>query len=859
VRAQARDAVAKPGVPPGAADPSPARHAVAHAAAAERAPVLDGRDDDAAWRAAAPVTDFRVYDPTEDGAPRLRTEARVAYDARTLYVFVRAFDPRPDSVVALLSRRDVKTPSDQIKVMLDSYHDRRSGYEFAVNPAGVKRDYYTYNDAREDVTWDAVWDVAARVDSLGWTAEFRIPLSQLRFGRGAGAGGASAGGAGGGGGRTFGLMITREVARTNEKVSWPVLRRSRPGIASQFGTLTGLRELAPARRLELVPYAVTKNVSAPHASAGRFTGYGRAQRQSFGGDLKVGVTGGLTLDATVNPDFGQVEADPALLNLTAFEPFFEERRPFFVEGGGVFQFDPNAPQLFYSRRVGRAPQLAGLVTDPGAAVPGNSTILGATKLTGRVGRGSSLGALAALTGREAVAGTVVEPRTAYGVARLAQDFRGGESGAGVMATLVRRDLAGPAADRLRRSALAAGVDGRHRWDGGAYQVTASAVASAVEGSAAAMARTQRSTVHLYQRPDAGLPYDTTRTRLTGLALTASADKLGGVWRGGTSYQRLTPGFEANDVGFLPQADQQTARAYVTAVSLRPRAFWRRAEATLSLTGEYNAAGMPTTRVPELFLFAERRNASRMSVDAWVDNAGAVYCDRCARGGPALRLSPAANLLMNWSGDPRRPVQPSLAAIYTVGDGGRSALWRVRPYVVVRPATNVSWELGTRYQRNRDNTQWYGNVGAAPGSAGADTTHYVFARLDQHLLSFTARLNVTATPTLSLQLYAEPFVTTGGYSAVRELAAPRASDYDARFRPYALAGGAEGFNTKQFRSNAVVRWEYRPGSALFLVWQQGRNQDDRDAGVFAPGRDYQNLFGARPDNTLLLKASYWLGR
>ena len=403
------------------------------------------------------------------------------------------------------------------------------------------------------------------------------------------------------------------------------------------------------------------------------------------------------------------------------------------------------------------------------------------------------------------------------------------------------------------------MDGRHRWGRGAYQVTGSVVASAVDGSAAAIARAQRSAVHLYQRPDAGLPYDTARTRLAGLALTAAADKLNGVWRGGASYQRLTPGFEANDVGFLPQADQQTVRAYATAVSLRPRAFWRTAEATLSVTGQYNTAGLPTARLPELFLFGEFRSAARLSADVWVANAGAVYCDRCARGGPALRLSPAYNLLANYAADPRRRVQPSLAAIYTLGDGGRSALWRVRPYVVVRPATNVSWELGTRYQRNRDNTQWYGNAGAAPGAAGSDTTHYVFARLDQHLLSFTARLNVTATPALSLQLYAEPFVSTGRYTAVRELAAPRAAAYDARFRPYALDGGAEGFNAKQFRSNAGVRWEYRPGSALFGVWAQGRDQDDRDLGVFAPGHDYRSLFAARPDNTLLVKAPYWFGR
>jgi hypothetical protein len=250
---------------------------------------------------------------------------------------------------------------------------------------------------------------------------------------------------------------------------------------------------------------------------------------------------------------------------------------------------------------------------------------------------------------------------------------------------------------------------------------------------------------------------------------------------------------------------------------------------------------------------------RTSISVWSDNVGAVYCDRCARGGPALRMSPDANVLVNVSRDARKRVVPSLAAIYTVADGGLSTLWRVRPYVTVRARSGLSAELGTRYQRNRDNTQWYGNRGTSAGPAAPDTAHYLFAHLDQHLLSFTGRLNYTATPTLSLQLYAEPFVTTGRYSRLREIAAPRAARYADRFRAVAVPGALDDFNEKQFRSNAVLRWEYRPGSALFLVWAQGRDQDDRDPGSFEAGRDYRNLFGARPDNTLLVKASYWFGR
>jgi hypothetical protein len=818
-----------------AARPAPATPAAApaRAARAERAPVIDGDDRDAVWAAATPLGPFRVFDPTEDGEPALRTEARVAFDARHVYVFVRAFDPHPDSVVARLSRRDVRTPSDQIKVMIDSYHDRRTAYEFAVNPAGVKRDYYAYDDAVEDVTWDAVWDVATRVDASGWTAEFRIPLSQLRFPPGS---------------HTFGVMVTRDVARTNERYSWPLLRRSRPGIASQFADVTGFDGLGASGRLEVMPHVVATNASTVGPD-----GFARTQRQDVGADLKVGLGSNLTLDATVNPDFGQVEADPATVNLTAFETFFDERRPFFQEGTGIFSFGADATRLFYSRRIGRDPQLAGLAPD-GAGLPTATTILGAGKLTGRTAGGVSLGALGAATAREGAGGVTVEPATTYGVLRATRDLRGGESGVGAIVTGVRRTLDARTAPYLRRDALAGGVDARHRFQGpfgGRYRLAASLAASAVDGSAAAIARTQRSSVHYYQRPDAGLAYDSTRTSLGGTALDLSAAEVAGTWRWEASYSRLSPGFETNDLGFLSRADDQRAYALVRAVSSRPRAFWRNANASFVVADEYTARGLRTGRTVELTGYAQFASGAYLSADLWTDNAGAVFCDRCARGGPALRLSPATSLLINVSRDERKAVVPYFAAIYTVGDGGRSTLWRVRPLVTLRPASNVNAQLGARYQRNRDATQWYANV----TSNGAPQS--LFARLDQHLLSFLGTLDVTATPTLSLQLYAEPFVSSGRYDDVRRLASPRARRYDDRFAAFPLA--TEGFNSKQFNSTAVLRWEYRPGSALFVVWSQGRLQDDRDPGSFEAARDYRNLFAARPDNTIAVKLSYWVGR
>jgi hypothetical protein len=805
------------------------------ASRAERAPVIDGREDDAAWSASTPIDGFQQFDPVEGAEASMRTEARIAYDAANLYVFVHAYDPHPDSIRSLLSRRDVRTASDQIKVMIDSYHDRRTGFEFAVNPAGVKRDYYAYDDGQEDVSWDAVWDVATRIDSTGWTAEFRIPLSQLRYPPAAS--------------HTFGVMIIRELARRNERVSWPLLRRSRNALVSQFGDVGGLAGLGSPRRLEIAPYMLVRNTGAVRGGDVR-----RSQQGTMGADLKYGLTSNLTLDGTINPDFGQVEADPAQLNLTAFETFFEERRPFFLEGMSIFQFGPDPEMLFYSRRIGRAPQLAGLAPD-GVDIPGASRILGAGKLTGRAAGGTSLGVLAAVTDRVEAGGTSIEPRTTYAMARSTRELRQGESSVGVLATLVDRALTDAESPFLRRAAYAAGIDGRHRFGKGRYEFTGSLAASSVRGSASAIARTQRSSVHQFQRPDDDLSVDTTRTSLEGTSFRVVAKKIAGLVRGSVSYQRTAPGFETNDFGFLSGADQQNVNTSLLFIPSKTVGPWRNASLEFYAQRHFTTEGLPTTALYEAYASGSLKSGAYFSVDSWVDNAGTVYCDRCARGGPALRLSPSYNTLFNVLADPKRTVSPQFAAIYTLADEGRSVLWRVRPYVVIHPSSRLGVELGTRYQYNRDNTQWVANV----GDVGVDTTHYLFGRLHQDLLSFTGRMDLTIRPTLSLQLYAEPFVTAGHFTDVRELAAPRARAYDARFRPYTGPAVDADFNEKSFHSSVVARWEYRPGSTLFVVWTQGRDQTDRDVGTFAAPRDYRNLFAARPDNAFLVKAAYWLGR
>src|SRR5687768_1192412 len=455
----------------------------ARIASASRAlvpPVLDGRGDDPAWAETQVIDQFLEYDPTEGAETRFKTEARVTYDDKNLYVLVRMHDPAPDSIISLLSRRDVRTQSEQIKLVIDSYNDKRTAYQFCVNPAGVKRDFYVYNDNVEDASWDAVWDVATVIDSVGWVAEFRIPFSQLRFANKPA--------------HTFGLMIVRDIARTNARISWPLYSRSKQGYVSQAGEIGGITNIPTPRRLEIAPYVVAKSVTNEGKNAIGDTTYSHPTLGSYGADIKYGLSSNLTLDATINPDFGQVESDPARLNLTAFETFFEERRPFFVEGTGIFTFRANCQDidtgcrgLFYSRRIGRAPRRGGESGDPLS-----TTILGATKITGRLGSGLSVGFLNALTQHEVGAdGQSIEPQTNYAVARLRQDLNKGQSDIGLMMTAVNRRLDDVTRPSMAREAYAIGLDGRHRFWSNNYEVAAMLSGSTVRGDPEANANIPR--------------------------------------------------------------------------------------------------------------------------------------------------------------------------------------------------------------------------------------------------------------------------------------------------------------------------------------------------------------------------------
>lgn len=812
---------------------------------ADIAPVIDGKDNDQIWHVAPPITAFTQWQPTEGKKPRFPTEAKVAYDAANLYVFVRAFDPHPDSIIKLLERRDTFTPSDMVWLFIDSYHDRRTGYEFGVNAAGVKMDQAIYDDGNEDNAWDAVWDVATQIDSLGWTAEFRIPMSQMRYGADRN--------------HIFGFTVDRDIYRYNERVVWPLFSQSKAGISSQLGTLDGLDDIEAPRRLEALPYALTKN--ATHIRNNRFT---TKSTLTLGGDLKYRVAPNITLDATINPDFGQVESDPAVLNLSAYESFFDERRPFFVAGRGLFRFDVNCSQvncssegLYYSRRIGRTPELAGTYGDTVPSDP--TTILGAAKLLGRFPSGLTFGLLNATTERVTSPGdTTFEPRTNFAVARVRQDLRNGNTSLGGIFTAVNRGMDRWTAPYLPSDAYSAALDFRHRFLKNQYEISGSFDQSRVQGNKTAILSLQRDAVHYFQRPDANLPLDSNRTVLGGDAEEFKFGKVSGQHlMFESAYQRRSAGFEINDMGFLRRADQQSWSTWAGYFDRREHLFYKRFQLNNNWWQYWSTDGLPLEAAYNTNTHITFKNNWGWHMGGTLGQLGTTYDDRAARGGPAVRQSAYISPWLSINGDDRRAVVPSFNVNYFSSENGRNSSWSFGPEINYKLAGRFSSAFSMNWSHNIADNQWFGNY------TRTDGTHYTFAHLDQTTTSATVRVNYTFTPTLSLQAYVQPFVSKGTYTDVRQLSStPRASSYEERYAVFndaSVTSDPGGFNFKQYQSNVVFRWEYMPGSTLFLVWNEGRQGFESFEGDRNFRGDVRDLMRLHPSNTFLIKASYWLNR
>jgi Domain of unknown function (DUF5916)/Carbohydrate family 9 binding domain-like len=856
--------------------------------------ILDGRLDEAVWATPAPATDFRQQEPRE-GEPGQRTEVRFAYDDRALYVGARMFDSLGAAGVSRqLTRRDQEVESDWIQLVFDTYHDHAGRTILQVNPSGVKYDAGQASPSA-DPSWDPVWEVETRVDSAGWTAEMRIPWSQLRFSSATD--------------QVWGVQVWRYVQRLNEISMWSFWGREETGGPPRFGHLTGITIGRRPRGLEIMPYALARASYVTPSQPGSPFQSDSDYDTRVGADIRALLGGNLTLSATINPDFGQVEQDPAVVNLSAFESFFSEKRPFFVEGSGLLSFgglncmtcsNVSGMSLFYSRRIGRTPQ--GTLPEGYAYsdVPANARLLAAAKLTGRTNGGWQIGALEAVTAREVARvrnpdGTgdeiAVEPFTNYVMGRVRRTTAGGNRTWGLMATSVVRAFE-DGDDRLRSQlpahAEALGLDWNLYWKNQTYRLMGNVALSNVMGDSLAIRRLQRSSARYFQRPDRvsggnGIfsdEFDPTATALRGYGgyVRLSKDAGSWLWEAQTNYR--SPGFEVNDMAFLTQADYVWMGGNVARVWRQPTDWYRSIYASAGAQQQVNFDGDRNDL--QFHQYEEITFPNYWNLGLYAHYRPEVYADRTTRGGAVVRRPASWYMEPQFSTDSRKRLVFSLNPGFgRVADGG--GFIEAGAGVRYKPSTNVQISFGPSYNYSLSETQYVTRFDD-PLATDFFGQRYVFAELEQHVVSLDTRLNWTFSPTLTLELFAQPFVATGDYRDFKEYVRPRSAQTraftaeeltvverypDGRPRLYRLDtdGGAaadqgfrfgnNSFNVRSLRGNAVLRWEYRPGSTLFFVWQQNRSGSE-PFGDFELGRDTGAIFDARPDNVFVIKATYWLG-
>ena len=841
---------------------------------AERAPRLDGVLDDAVWRVAVPVSGFRRASPG-DGAPATeRSEVRVAYTEDALYVGARLYSRDPADVSQLRGRRDsFGQQNDQFLVQIDSYHDHRTAFVFAVTPAGGRNDVLAPNDGLRgmDTGWDPVWEVSTEVDSLGWVAEMRIPFSQLRFPEGDR--------------QVWGIQFRRDILHAGEAADWNWRPATQAGWTSKFGHLVGLENIPRPGRLEVLPYAVARGSFDQRADPASPFDDGSVLGGSMGLDLKYGLTSGLTLDATINPDFGQVEADPAEVNLSAFETFFRERRPFFVEGSSIFDFGGlEGMRFFYSRRVGQRPAVSAFGAGTYVDQPSASTILGAAKLSGKTESGWAIGLLNATTQREVaqvtegvalpVSDVPVDPRTNTTALRVRKDLNEGASYVGFVGTGVARDLDADAFNRLRDRAVAGGVDFLHRFGNRTYALQGWVGGTYVHGSTDALTRVQTSSARYYQRPDQDyVTLDPNRTSLSGYAGELAFRKESGEWLFGGEGTVVSPGFEMNDAGFQTMADLLSVTGYGLRRWVQPTRLFRSSSIRLTGFERRNFGNSPFQRLVSLNATGTTHAFRRLNVTA---SYGLETQDhRATRGGPSMTKPEAWGLRASINGDSRQPLAGTIMVDYA-GDVSGSSRVTLTPSLQGRGQGWFSWSLRPSLKWSRTDA-FYVTQADDPTATATFGRRYLFGELKQVSLDVTARIDMALTPSMTLQVYAQPFVATGDYERFGALTAPGTYDFlrygdngssvDLADGVYTVdadgSGPAEAvrfqnpdFRVRSFRSNVVLRWEYVPGSTLFLVWSQDRA--DRFADPDFDGiADLRRLFSDPMRNVLLIKASYWL--
>lgn len=880
-------------------DPRP----VAQAALREGQINVDGKLDEAAWNAATPITDFVQSTPDEGKAPSQKTEIRILYDGAALYIGARMFDSLgAKGVRSALARRDQvmngdnNLTSDRIAFVFDTFRDKNSRTWFELNPNGVKGDHQN-----GDASYDPVWEGATNIDSLGWTAEFRIPYSQLRFSRASD--------------QVWGMQIWREINRRAEQDMWAFWRSNEYGGPAYFGTLEGIKVASQPRQMEIVPYVTTRKTLGQAAPGDPYHSANETLYRA-GGDLKVNLTSNLTLDATVNPDFGQVEVDPAVVNLSVFETTFQEKRPFFISNSQYFSTggfncyfcsNVSSMNLIYTRRIGRSPQLSGMVSNESdyMDVADATTILGAGKVTGRTGGGVSVGVMDALTAREnavfrPIGSTVdekleVEPLTNYFVGRFKKDFNSGNTRIGSITTLVNRDLTNPdQVATLRSNAQAVGLDLDHHWGNRAYGFNIQTALTHIGGDTAAIRSAQFASPRYYQRPGRtatsdGLfstVLDPTRRNLYGYGLYARVAKETGNWLWEATQNWRSPGYETNDVGVTNRADYKYMLFNVFRQWTTPGPWYRNLYTIWGAQQQHNYDGDRNEIDYHAWMQVTFKNYMQWS--GFVIMHPSYYDERLTRGGPTTMHYGYNMLSTDYGTDSRRKVVGNLTYQYIFpvdnDEGGRTF---IAPRVTYKPSSRVLLSFSPSLDIDHTAQQYVGGFSDATMGPEWAGKRYVFGKLDQTTLSLDTRFNMTFTPTLSLELYAQPFLSSGHYSNFKEFAEvksrrmflfgrdngstvaqstdPADGTLTYTIDPDGAAGAAAplsfsnpDFNIRSLRGTSVLRWEYRPGSTLYFVWTQERDGFDQ-FGNFDFWRDRSLLYRDEPTNIFQIKATYWIGR
>ncbi len=838
------------------------------------APTIDGLLNDESWNTVQWGTDFTEREPDENTPPTEQTQFKILYDDKNLYIGLRCFDKEPDSIVKRLSRRDGFS-GDWVEVNIDSYHDLRTGFSFTITAAGVKGDeFISQNGNNWDGSWNPIWYTKTNIDEEGWTAEMKIPFSQLRFGESAS--------------QVWGLQVQRRFFRKEERSIWQRIPLDAPGWVSEFGELHGLQNLIPQKQLEIQPYTVGSLETFEKEEGNPFLD-GSDSKITFGVDGKVGITNDLTMDFTINPDFGQVEADPSAIALDGFQIFFREQRPFFVENKNIFDYRVSrtaaggpygSDNLFYSRRIGRSPQgYPDLEDDEYIDQPENTTILGAAKFSGKTKNGWSIGVLETVTAKEYAEidnngdrrRELVEPLTNYFVARTQKDFNERNTYVGGIFTATNRDL-DDNLDFLHRSAYSGGLDFKHQWKNRTWYVGGDVILSHVRGSEEAIQETQESITRLYQRVDAShLEVDPTKTSLTGHGGNLQVGKAaGGRWRFESGVTWRSPSLELNDIGFLRQADNITHYTWVGYRFLKPFSIFRNLRINYNHWSSWDFEGYHNRLEWNL-------NTSANFKNNWTGGTGfefkpKIYSNTALRGGPKLRFSDEINNWIWFNTDNRKKLRFGVNTFNLWTQHNAYKFSEIGGWVTYQPLNSLTFSLNPSFSKNIDNLQFVENV-----DFGSDV-RYVNSRLEQKTMRMSIRINYTINPNLTIQYWGQPFISKGNYTSFKYVTNPQANHFRDRFvsydnsqltfnatdEIYEVDENTDGtadysfdnpdFSFVQFRSNLVIRWEYIPGSEIFLVWSQDISQSGNPQdNLFMNLND--NVFGTQPKNIFLVKATY----